>query len=244
MLQVENVTRNTILVEQGEAATTFWRKFRGLMGVRTLPPGAGLLLPQCNQIHTHFMRFPLDVLYLDSQQRIVAIDPALPPWRIGRKQPHAVAVLELPSGAVARTECQVGDQLVAIDTTASDDVGNYGAAGTLDCRGTDSAQEGNNDKLSWLGMIDPTSPVITFEHRLSTSADEAQAIPEAEAGAGYLTEPVGEEAAEVEAVNQSFVPLWARGKLSWVGCMSLQEDQPIDGGHQHYAAADVTDGDR
>ena len=111
MLQVENLTRNTVLVEQGWVADHFWRKFRGLMGVRMLPQGAGLLLPACNQVHTHFMRIPLDVLYVDSGHLIVAIDPALPPWRIGRQQPQAAYVLELPSGTAARTHCQVGDQL-------------------------------------------------------------------------------------------------------------------------------------
>jgi len=73
-----------------------------------------------------------------------------------------------------------------------------------------SAQEGNNDKVSLVGVIDPASTVIKFEHQLIISADDAQAIPDAEAGAEYLTEPVGEEGTEVGLMNQIFLPLVER----------------------------------
>jgi len=70
-----------------------------------------------------------------------------------------------------------------------------------------SPQEGNNDKLTLIGAVDPASTVIKFEHRLIISADAEQTIPDADAGAEYLTEPVGEEGGETGAINQIFLPL-------------------------------------
>jgi len=111
MLYIENITRNTVLVERGRIADNFWTKFRGLMGVRHLPAGEGLLIPHCDSVHTHFMRMSIDVLYIDAHNRIVDVDPAMKPWRIGRKRRGAAAVLELPSGVAFQTQSTVGDQL-------------------------------------------------------------------------------------------------------------------------------------
>ena len=67
MLQVENLTRQTLLIKQGRVADNFWTKFRGLMGVRQLPEGDGLLITKCDNVHTHFMRMPIDVFYINQR---------------------------------------------------------------------------------------------------------------------------------------------------------------------------------
>ncbi len=112
MLRIENLTRNTTLVAQGRVAENFFTKFRGLMGVRALPQGGGLLIPGCNSVHTHFMKMPIDILYVDDRHCVVDIDPAMAAWRIGRTRKNAAYVVELPSGTVAQTQCNVGDQLL------------------------------------------------------------------------------------------------------------------------------------
>lgn len=111
MLYVENMTRNTVLVEHGRVADNFWTKFRGLMGVRELPEGDGLLITGCDNVDTHFMRMPIDVFYIDDYHHIVDIDPAMQTWRIGRKRNTAAFVIEVPSGTALRTQSTVGDQL-------------------------------------------------------------------------------------------------------------------------------------
>ena len=111
MLHVENVTRNTVLVAQGRVADNFWTKFRGLMGVRQLPEGDGLLITKCDNVHTHFMRMPIDIFYVDDHHCIVDIDPAMKTWRIGRRRSSAAFVLEVPSGTALRTQSTAGDQL-------------------------------------------------------------------------------------------------------------------------------------
>ncbi|MCB0062053.1 MAG: DUF192 domain-containing protein [Caldilineaceae bacterium] len=112
MLRIENLTRQTTLVAQGRVADNFLTKFRGLMGVRELPDGDGLLITGCNSVHTHFMRIPIDVLYVDAQHRVVGIDPEMATWRIGRTHKAATAVIEMPSGTATRTQCAIGDQLL------------------------------------------------------------------------------------------------------------------------------------
>jgi uncharacterized membrane protein (UPF0127 family) len=110
-VRVDNLTRGTNLTTRGRIADRFWSRCKGLMGVRQLAPGDGLLITPVNQIHTHFMALAIDVLYLNDQGEVIAIDPALPPWRIGQRHPAANAVLELPAGVVARTGSAVGDRL-------------------------------------------------------------------------------------------------------------------------------------
>ncbi len=111
MLKVDNTTRNVILVSKGRLANSFWRRLRGLVGVKNLPEGDGLLIEPCNQIHCMFMSIPIDVLYIGNDQRVLAIDTAMRPWAVGRLVRGATRVLELPAGTVAATGTQVGDQL-------------------------------------------------------------------------------------------------------------------------------------
>jgi uncharacterized protein len=74
-----------------------------------LPPGAGLVIVPCSSIHTQFMRFPIDVLYVNKEDTIVGIDRHLRPWRIGRFYKRVRYVVELPAGGAEG--CQVGDLL-------------------------------------------------------------------------------------------------------------------------------------
>lgn len=91
-------------------ATTFGSRFVGLMGRAQLLPGNGLLLPGTSSVHTHFMRFPLDVVFLDPERRIVSIVNALRPWRLSAAK-AATSVLELAAGECRRLELEEGDIL-------------------------------------------------------------------------------------------------------------------------------------
>ena len=61
------------------------------------------------------MRMPIDVIYIDDNDRVVDIDPAMAAWRIGRARKSASYVVEVPSGAAERTGCAIGDQLFGTD---------------------------------------------------------------------------------------------------------------------------------
>jgi uncharacterized protein len=111
MLHVENVTRTKTVVTRGRVADNLWTRFVGLMGVKELPPGDGMLITPCNSIHCMFMAIPIDVFYVDKNDRVVGIDRCLKPWRIGSMHRGVRYVIELPAGAADATGTVVGDQL-------------------------------------------------------------------------------------------------------------------------------------
>lgn len=111
MLTVVNLTRGEVLAERVEPAFFFWRRLRGLLGRRLLPPSGGLLLEPCRGVHTFFMRFPIDVVFYGNAGRVVAVFPGLAPFRFTPVVRSARGVIELPAGTLARTRTRVGDLL-------------------------------------------------------------------------------------------------------------------------------------
>lgn len=99
------------LVHHCEVATSFFARFVGLMGRANLAADQGLYFPRCNAIHTFFMRFPIDVVYLDADLRVIDVDASLAPWRMGKPRFKAKHVLELPAGSAANLGILIGDRL-------------------------------------------------------------------------------------------------------------------------------------
>lgn len=81
-------------------AETFWSRFSGLMGKSPLPAGEGLLIRPCNSIHMFFMKFSVDVLFLDADFRVVRLIRDLVPGKIVGTVPGAVQVVEVTAGGL------------------------------------------------------------------------------------------------------------------------------------------------
>lgn len=111
MLRITNHTRHTTLAEACEQARSFVARGRGLMGRTDLAPGAGMLIDPCSSIHTFFMRFPIDVIFINRAHQVVGLHPAMPPGRPYAGARGARAVIELPAGVIAASRTQIGDQL-------------------------------------------------------------------------------------------------------------------------------------
>ena len=93
-------------------ADSFLMRFAGLMFRQKLPPATGLLLAPCNSVHMCFMRFAIDVVYLDKDYNIIKIVNNLKPW-IGLSMcSEAWAVLEMTVGEAERCGCEVGKKLI------------------------------------------------------------------------------------------------------------------------------------
>ena len=84
---------------------------RGLLGRSGLDPDSGMLIDSAPPVHTFFMRFPIDVVLLDRDWKVVRVRHGLRPWRVAGAR-GAVAALELPEGAAAASGVQEGDVLV------------------------------------------------------------------------------------------------------------------------------------
>ena len=97
---------------RARVASSFLARFRGLMLTSSLEPGTGLLFPRTSSVHTHFMRYAIDVVFLDTEQRVVRIAASLRPWRFAAVK-GAGAVLELAAGECARLGLSEGDELRA-----------------------------------------------------------------------------------------------------------------------------------
>jgi uncharacterized membrane protein (UPF0127 family) len=112
-----NLTRDSVLAIDVESADGLWAKFMGLMGRPSLPPGAGLWLPDSNGIHMMFMRFAIDALFVgkpdaDGARAVLSVHEDLPAWRgLVLLVRSAHGVLELPTGTIASSGTTVGDRI-------------------------------------------------------------------------------------------------------------------------------------
>lgn len=111
MYRITNTTRGTTLARQAEQARSFLARLRGLMFRASLPEDGGLVIEPNNSVHTFWMRFPIDVIFVDRQNRVVGLVNAMPPNRPYAGARRARRTLELPAGVIAATNTQVGDQL-------------------------------------------------------------------------------------------------------------------------------------
>jgi hypothetical protein len=109
--RLDNLTRGTTVAHEVRLARSPWARGLGLMGHPGLSPGQALILQPESSIHMFFMRFPLDVLFLDKDNRVLFLYEALPAWRVSRMVRGSKRVVEMPAGSIAASGTQVGDQL-------------------------------------------------------------------------------------------------------------------------------------
>lgn len=114
-MRIKNLTRKTDLATGAGAARTFWPRLAGLLGRRSLEAGDGLLIEPCRSVHTMFMRFPIDVVYVDGDMAVVKTVEDLRPFRASGAMRSAHSAIELPSGTIARSGTSVGDRLSVED---------------------------------------------------------------------------------------------------------------------------------
>lgn len=108
--RVRNLTRGTSLGDAIEVADDSASRAKGLLKRDGLDEGTGLWIVPCEAIHTFFMRFTIDVIYIDRKRLVRKAVKRLAPWRLSACLP-AHSVLELPAGTIDRTNTQKGDRL-------------------------------------------------------------------------------------------------------------------------------------
>ena len=110
-MRIRNVTRRTELASDARAARGFVPRLVGLLGRASLNDGEGLLIDPCSSVHTAFMRFSIDVVYVDGDGRVAKACADLKPFRFSGVLRGAKSVVELPTGTIDRTGTAPGDQL-------------------------------------------------------------------------------------------------------------------------------------
>ena len=114
-MRLINQTRNTILAVDILFANSPFKRLQGLLGVKFFPDGQALIIKPCNCVHTLFMRFPIDVLFLGKNNQVVKALPQLNPFRFSKLYWKSYMVVELPSRKLEATQTQDGDILQFLD---------------------------------------------------------------------------------------------------------------------------------
>lgn len=106
---VTHKATQTIIVSNLKRADNFFKRLKGLMFTSALPAGEGLVITPCQQIHTQFMNYAVDVMFVDAQHIVVHIERDMKPWRFSKFYKQAKYVLEVNAGAASMVS--VGDTL-------------------------------------------------------------------------------------------------------------------------------------
>jgi uncharacterized membrane protein (UPF0127 family) len=203
---IVNLTRGSCVCV-GEMADGPLRRMRGLIGRRGLPAGEGLLLSPAPAIHTAFMRFPIDALFLDRNMRVLDIVEQLRPWRVASKH-RARAVLELSAGECARRGVEVGDRLELRDRRMNG-AGGSAAPGPSDGGGPKPEM---TRALHWQGgqltRLQPLCVLVVstdphFRSVMSLLLARRNCSVVATANTSRLTELIARESADVVVIDDS-----------------------------------------
>ena len=115
-MKLVNKTKNVEIAQTVRVADSFFSRAIGLMGKKSLPAGEvlwfkGATFMPANSVHTHFMRFAIDVVFTDRELVVKAIYRNLQPWKITMPVAGAVDCFELNAGTCEREKLEIGDQL-------------------------------------------------------------------------------------------------------------------------------------
>ena len=109
---IRNLTRKTVLSYRTFQAVSFADRLRGMIGRPFEQIGIdAMVFPSCSAIHTFFMTFPIDVIFLGAENTVLKTCPGCRPWRPFVRCMGAQSVIELPAGALAHTGTLPGDRL-------------------------------------------------------------------------------------------------------------------------------------
>ncbi len=110
-MKAMNLSNGTEIANEITKAHHFFKRLKGLMFSNSLPEGHGLHIQPCRSIHTFFMNYSIDVLYLNKELEIVGLDEAIKPSTRGKYYKNGYSVLELPEGTIQKSETKIGHKI-------------------------------------------------------------------------------------------------------------------------------------
>jgi uncharacterized protein len=110
-MKILNVTKSTVLADKAVLADSMMKRLVGLLDRDHLDEGEGLILSPSNSIHSFFMRFTFDAIFLDRNNLVIAVIPFFKPSHISPIFYNALNTLELPAGTVSKTDTRIGDKI-------------------------------------------------------------------------------------------------------------------------------------
>ncbi len=110
-VEIVNLTRNAVVGTRIRVADKAIARLVGLLRTKNLEPGCGLLIEPSSGVHTFGMRFPIDVVSLDTRMRVLGTWQKVAPWRFAAIHWKTRMVLELPVGTIQASRIEAQDQL-------------------------------------------------------------------------------------------------------------------------------------
>ncbi len=110
-MTIRNSTRHTILASSAAIADTCLKRLVGLLRHRSLGEGEALILIPCQSVHMMFMKFAIDVIFVDAQKKLVGLCSHLQPFRFSRVFWKSACAIEIPPGTIEKSGTRVGDTI-------------------------------------------------------------------------------------------------------------------------------------
>jgi len=111
-MRIINQTKNTLLAKEAVIAERLIKRTKGLLDRTSFKFGEGIVIRPCKSVHTWFMAFPIDVVFVGKDSRVLRTIPNLRPFRITPLFFKAGYVIELPIGTIQRTETCESDLIL------------------------------------------------------------------------------------------------------------------------------------
>lgn len=108
---VRSSTSGRTLAARCRRAASLRARLVGLLGVKSLEPGAGLLIERCRMVHMFGMRFPIDAVFCSGDGSVLLVAHRLRPWSVSPYVPSAEYVIEVAAGAAESAGIEVGERL-------------------------------------------------------------------------------------------------------------------------------------
>ena len=114
MVSIFNISKNTTIARRGSVADSFLTRMVGLLNKKSLQPDEALIITQCQSIHMFFMRFPIDVIFVDKQGRVVGLVERIKPFRLSPIFFKSIYAIEVSEGAIVQTKTEIDDKIEII----------------------------------------------------------------------------------------------------------------------------------
>ena len=108
-MRITNFSKGNTLADKATIADSFFSRMVGLLNRSSLSSGEGLVITNCNSIHMFFMRFPIDVIFINKTNSVVGLVENIKPFRLSRIYFAANRAIELPPGTISQTKTTLGD---------------------------------------------------------------------------------------------------------------------------------------
>ena len=108
---IKNLTQQTVLATFVEIADTSFKRMCGLLGRSSMKPTQALVIIPCQSIHMLFMKFAIDVIFIDDKNKVIGLSARIKPFQFSGIFWKSACAIELPSGTIEATKTQIGDSI-------------------------------------------------------------------------------------------------------------------------------------